>query len=552
MARPFIPRYDYTSAPTVAEYIADPSFVSGITGPVGSGKSHGSCARAGATAMDQDPDPRDDMRRARIGVFRNTYGELETTTIPTFLEVWPEGTCGILNWSHPISYRMTLPKRRGQPGLEAEFVFMAMDKPRDIRHLKSLDLTAAFINEACEVPFEVINMLTSRVGRFPPRRAADNFVGASRVCIMADTNADDSEGWWYKASELNQQPKLQITLNDEVIDLTWNFHKQPPAVVEVREISINKFACCEPGFEGFPVDPRTIIPAAGKLWTLNPFAENVANLRSGYYHQQLANKPLEWIQRYLQAKYVLAIDGRPWVPEYDDNAMSARVPYDPSLELHAGIDIGGGTLNPSAVWLQRGQFRDVRVVGELCLFDCDLNEFTSAFIAKQQELFPNARLARAHLDPSSRTRDPIYKTSITQHLIARGLPAIEAPTNDPIARRDAIASCCTRILRIQSRAVPGLLVDRERCPMLRQALAGRWHRRRLALAGERYRDAPDKGKWSHVGDALGYGCLGIGEFHTLLQGGHNLSSRQQQWNQAKQGGYSAKTDFSVFGDSDPG
>ena len=94
---------------------------------------------------------------------------------------------------------MKLPKKRGQPGLEATFIFLALDKPQDVRHLKSLNISRAKLNEACEIPVEVVDMLTARVGRFPQKKEyfvrgeKRLFHGATRVNIKARSEEHTSE-----------------------------------------------------------------------------------------------------------------------------------------------------------------------------------------------------------------------------------------------------------------------------------------------------------------------------------------------------------------------
>lgn len=83
---------------------------------------------------------------------------------------------------------------------------------------------------------------------------------------------------------------------------------------------------------------------------------------------------------------------------------------------------------------------------------------------------------------------------------------------------------------------PGFLVNK-RCKVLRAALAGKWVFRRLQVAGsERYADKPDKGKYSHVGDALGYFHLGTGEYQAI-------QGRKQRNNR---GPVRVKTGWDVF------
>jgi hypothetical protein len=55
--------------------------------------------------------------------------------------------------------------------------------------------------------------------------------------------------------------------------------------------------------------------------------------------------------------------------------------------------------------------------------------------------------------------------------------------------------------------------------MIRKALAGGYKYKRMAVSGqERYQDKPDKGRYSHVADALQYLMVGAGEGSNIIEG----------------------------------
>ena len=66
---------------------------------------------------------------------------------------------------------------------------------------------------------------------------------------------------------------------------------------------------------------------------------------------------------------------------------------------------------------------------------------------------------------------------------------------------------------------PGLIVNRE-CKLLRKALGGGYHFKRVAVGAgqERFRDAPNKNEHSHIGDSFGYLMLGGGEYNRMTRG----------------------------------
>ena len=78
-----------------------------------------------------------------------------------------------------------------------EVWFLALDRSTETGKLRSLEISFAWINEASEVPKEIFDMLTQRVGRFPPKREGNpTFTG-----VILDTNCPDDDNWYYKLAE---------------------------------------------------------------------------------------------------------------------------------------------------------------------------------------------------------------------------------------------------------------------------------------------------------------------------------------------------------------
>ena len=148
---------DFSKSATVWKFLHDKSFVRGLMGPVGSGKSYGCAAEIMLKAVQQKPSPRDGIRYSRFVIVRNTYPELRTTTIKTWQELFPEDVWGPMRWQPPITHHLKLPTRDNAPGIDCEVIFMALSTPQDVRKLLSLELTGAWVNEARELPKAVID-----------------------------------------------------------------------------------------------------------------------------------------------------------------------------------------------------------------------------------------------------------------------------------------------------------------------------------------------------------------------------------------------------------
>lgn len=229
---------DYTAPPKVAEFLRSNAFVRAVVGPVGSGKSSGCIVELVRRACEQKPGP-DGLRRTRFVVIRNTYGQLRDTTRKT-LEQWIPPDWG--TW-HEQAFTFEMKFQ----DVHSEILFRALDRPEDVKKLLSLELTGAYINEAREVPKHVLDVLQTRVGRYPSKIQG----GATWFGIWMDTNP------WHVGHEF------------------YKLFRSKPEGHELFE---------QPG---------------GR----DPDAENVENLPPGYYQRLCAGKDAEWIAEYVDGKY---------------------------------------------------------------------------------------------------------------------------------------------------------------------------------------------------------------------------------------------------------
>jgi hypothetical protein len=111
-------------------------------------------------------------------------------------------------------------------------------------------------------------------------------------------------------------------------------------------------------------------------------------------------------------------------------------------------------------------------------------------------------------------RDAIYEVTAFDFLKTLGLKAQPTASNDFKVRRESAAAPMQRLIN----GKPGLIVHRE-CKLLRKALSGGYHFKRVSVGSgqERFRDAPNKNEHSHVGDAFGYLLLGGGEYKRMTR-----------------------------------
>ena len=519
--------WTFETSPIAWRFKEDRSFASFIIGPVGSGKTVPLLMRIMDHGMAQAPS-KDGIRRSRFAIIRNTMPELRATTAVTYQQIYPAAHFGDIIWRSPATHII---HPRGTD-LQIEVNLIALDKPRDVKKLLSMELTGAAINEVREVPRSVITRLTERVGRYEITTGeATTWSG-----IWCDTNPPDADHWLYKWHHV-ERPE------------GFSFHHQPPGVLEVQPIGT---AGAEIVDENFPqysalkltsaecrvffrgkvqrVDcPIEIINATGRKWIVNPWQENLValsrvNLGSNplgvrsYYGRALAGKTLEEIHSYLQGVYTFVVDGRRVVPQY--NAQTHSREHVPILEdepILMGMDIGGGTLQPSCIFFQRHPRGPLLVHKEVVCYEMGLKRFADLCIEALAEVFP-AHVARqggigtAWGGPAGEGRDEIFEVKAFDYLRSRGFAMESAPSQDPKMRAAAIAGPCDRMIDGQ----PGLVLNSRECPILHKGLMGAWHFKRVQVVGaDRYADKPNKNDESHPCDGCGYGFLGAGEFATI-------------------------------------
>ena len=375
----------------------------------------------------------------------------------TFFDWIPKelGHYSVLNSKFTLNVRL-------QDGtiMESEFMFRALDRPNDVKKLLSLEVTGGFVNEAREVPKQVIDMLQSRCGRYPSARDG----GPTWFGVIMDTNPPDSDHWWYTMFE--------ETMADGMI----LFH--------------------QPG-------------------GLEPDAENVQNLPPNYYENMMAGKDQEWINVYVHGKYGFIADGRPVFPEYKDDIHSSAEVYvvDKRSPVYIGIDFG---LTPAAVFGQITPSGRIVIFDELCTFDMGAMSFGRLLLEKITREYPGCTFD-IYADPAGEQRAQTDELTPFMILHNQGIIAAPAYTNDFTIRREAVADY---MQRLDFAGRPAFCVT-NKAKMLRKALSGGYKYKRMQVTGEaKFMDKPDKGRYSHVADACQYLFLGAVGGERVI-GGYN-------------------------------
>lgn len=455
-------RYE-PAGPVIKAFHESPAFVRGIRGPVGSGKTTALAMEVFRRARLQAVGP-DGVRRSRFAVLRNTEPQLKSTTLRTFMELLPASYCKV-NYDSPITMRI-------QAGdLDCEIIFLALDNEQDTRKLLSLELTGLVLNEARELPRSILDLGTTRVGRYPSAREG----GCTWSGILMDTNPPDTEHWWYQLAEVE-------------LPSGWKFFAQPSGLCEGAE-NLHNLNQTSETVKLEPTDPRR--REQGKR----------------YYLRIAEGKTEDWLKVYVRGEYGFSLDGKAVFPEYSDLLHTSQMVLEPLPHTPVVVGLDPGLGGSAAIFLQR----DVRgrwlALHELIATEMGLEQFGRLLMVELAEAFPGTPNVQIWADPATEARSQLDARSAIKVLRDMGLPVRSAPTNDILLRLEAVRRVLSRLVD----ARPGLIVC-PNCVKLRKALTS-YHYRRLHVSGgsERYNDVPEKDSSSHAVDALGYALMGGGE-----------------------------------------
>lgn len=462
--------YDYAPVPTIERFSRSDAAIRGLIGPFGSGKSSGCAIELIRRAQAQTPGT-DGVRRSQWAVIRNTYIQLRDTTLPIFHRWIPPPYFG--TYSEAMhEYRIT-----NLPGCDILIKFRALDRPDQVANLLSSWYTGAWVNEAREVPWAVIAALQGRVGRYYPE--IPSWSG-----IWMDTNAPDVDSWWYSLFEDRRIP----------------FSYGDPSPDEQKLL-----------------DQCEIFHQPGGL---SPGAENLVNLKPGYYQSLLMDARSKRV--YIDAEYGFLSDGKPVFPEYDDQQHCKPLKYVESQPIYRGYDFG---LTPACVMAQTIGGR-INVFDELCSNDMGADRFGDAV------LLHCGKYAGPYIDvgdPSGADPSQADEKTCFEVLQSKGINISGGglPRQYTQSYELRLGSVRKGLLTLAD-GRPMMMID-PKCKMLRKGFNGAYQYRRMQVSTERYLETPDKTMVSHPHDALQAVMVHlVGE---QLRGIRDYAQPKPGWNQ---------------------
>jgi hypothetical protein len=441
--------FRYVAPPTIDLFMQSNQRVRLVRGPVGSGKSSGMVMELARRAMQQEPDPRDGIRRTRFALVRNTLPQLQTTTAKTVAELLR----GVVTYE---AQHKTFWLRTGD--VESEWIMLPLDTPENVQRLLSLDLTAGWLSELRELPPQILMDVLGRCGRYPSMANG----GPSWHGVIGETNSFSEDSPWFPILEEKVMP------DGKPRPPTWGYWVQPGA--------------------------------------RDPGAENRENLVPAYYEDLILNNSAEWVEQYVDNKVTPSLAGEAvFRASFRHNFHVANNPLlpVPGTLVVVGMDFGR---NPAAVITQIDARGRMVVTDELITEQAGSMGIEQFISSQLRPLLAQAKYARLPVgivgDPSGIARGQIGEESVFKAITRLGFASQPAQTNLIEPRLRAVEKWL-----LQQRDGGAALLISPHCTNLVRAMQARYRYERLKDG--QLKPMPTKSHpWSDIADALQYAVLG--------------------------------------------
>lgn len=321
--------------PIAEAFFACDDAIAGIQGPVGSGKTTTLIYSRVRRARMMPRSTIDGVRRYKLLIVRQTYRQLWSTTIPSYLETIPKA---MGEWSggrgDPVTHRVQFEDEFGPIEWVAEFLAFGDDIISAMRGVQTTDI---WLNEADTVPVDVMTVGIGRIDRWPARPHFAGYPPAQRSYgqIACDFNAPDEDNWTHRVfhdeAERKRMEDLLNSADSSGAGVRISFFRQPGA--------------------------------------RQPGAENLHNLSPDYYPRQIAANTAagrgDMIARLVDNEVTFLRAGDPvFRREFSPriHVSEQRLQADPRLPLLIGLDQG---FTPAAVIAQLHAPKHWTVLAEL-------------------------------------------------------------------------------------------------------------------------------------------------------------------------------------------
>lgn len=454
---------------TMWEMMNSPAYVRVLAGPVGSGKSVCTSHELMKLAMMQEPNSLGE-RKTRSLIVRNTADQLRSTTMKTFFDWFPPGVWGTYKASEKTFF--VNQKLADGTTVKAEFMFIALDTPDDVRKALSLEATFLWGNEWRELHPDVCDGLLMRLRRYPSGKDG----GPTRSGAIFDTNMPDMDTWHFDKMEDPPQ--------------NWSVHTQPAAVLSFEEYE---------AIHGEEPTTEPIMDGQEDEWYINPTADNMDNLDPMYYRDIIPGKSEDFVSVYLRCKYGRSLAGTPVYDRvFSTDFHVAKEELSPipnaAYPIIIGIDFGR---TPCAVFKQRDPRGRVITLSEVTSENMGIETFIRVMLNPHVAQHYSGYELICAPDPAGFMKQQLNEMTLVDALRQAGYECVKPPSNKPEYRIQAVE----RLLGQQVEGKAMYLID----PSCRMLIKGFQHGYRYKKKRDGQIEAkPDKNEYSHIHDANQY------------------------------------------------
>jgi len=461
-----------------------------IGGPAGSGKTVASAFKGPFLGASWFPVCKDGVIRIKIATIRSTYRDLARTCLSSWHEMFPEKHPFTVDYTggidRPVIHKLRYGTIRDNTAVPVELTmeFGAIGDTDVEKFIKGYEISAGWMNECDLLDARVPGLFWSRTGRYP------------RFDNIADSELARIVGPYRKRLQT-----LGVPIDDDealLPRLTWGDCNPPDVSNWVVE-------------EGGWLDPEKKNPMINLFVQpsgLAPNAENRKGKPRSSYELELRTMTKKDAKRYVYGEPGFVADG---TPVYEDEFSLDIHRADDFLEpvdkvpLGLGLDFGGSPAAVIGQFMSNGQLRILREV--CCEPGAGPETISRLLLEVLISDFRGFPVSEAWGDPSAMFGADRQSGGLADmEIVARALNInlMPAPSNEIGIRLESVRWYLKGLIDGRT---PRLIID-PRCKMLIGGFAAHYHLTKKASAGKTDSMAIDKGRHSHIHDALQYLCLG--------------------------------------------
>lgn len=458
---------NYTPPPTLNDFIKSRKlgelYYDWVIGPVGSGKTTSIFMKLMTAAKQQAPSP-DGIRRTRAVIVRNTMPQLKDTTMVSWGYWFKEGQAG--TWD--LTNKIFLVKAGD---VECEVLFRALDTPQDISRVLSLELNFAIIDEFVEIPRQIVDALSARLGRYKQPDGTPVTIWG----MWGSSNPSTEDNWWYDYLHSGSVIK---------------YDRDPAAMQRQVFEHISRYGS----------EPNTVYYHQPSAYSQD--AENIENLPGGrsYYTNVVKNKSEAWIKQFVEAEWGFSISGQPVVAQFREELHCMKRPLQWNKYKPLIISLDPGIAGSAMLFGQEDYDGRLNVFKELVQEGYGAQRLIKERLLPALQDFRDAEVIIVP-DPAANNRTATDERTVVK--IFKEYFTVDCESNNRFPLRlNAVEHFTSTLIA----GVGAVQINKLECPVLVRALKGGWRytadtKKDILKSGD-----PEKNPFSHVGDAFGYLC----------------------------------------------